>query len=79
MVQDYQYLNKWAIKNNYPLPLIVENIRTKKVLMKLDIKWDYTNIRIKERNEWKAAFTSLEGLFEPTVMFFGLINSLAIF
>ena len=38
MVQDYQYLNKWAIKNNYPLPFIVENIRTKKVLMKLDIK-----------------------------------------
>ena len=22
MVQDYQYLNEWTIKNNYPLPLI---------------------------------------------------------
>jgi len=34
MVQDYRYLNKWTIKNNYPLPLIsdiVENIDTKKI------------------------------------------------
>ena len=22
MVQDYRYLNKWMVKNNYPLPLI---------------------------------------------------------
>jgi len=31
-------------------------------------------VRIKEGDEWKAAFTTLEGLFEPTVMFFGLMN-----
>jgi len=33
MVQDYRYLNKWTVKNNYPLFLIldiVENIDTKK-------------------------------------------------
>ena len=29
-------------------------------------------------DEWKVAFTALEGLFKPTVMFFGLTNSLAI-
>ena len=37
MVQDYRYLNKWTVKNNYPLPLIsdiVENIGIKKILMK---------------------------------------------
>jgi len=37
MVQDYRYLNKWTIKNNYPLPLIldvVENIGMKKVFTK---------------------------------------------
>jgi len=37
MVQDYRYLNKWTIKNNYPLPLIldiVENIGTKKYLQR---------------------------------------------
>jgi len=36
-------------------------------------------VRIKEGNEWKAAFTTPEGSFEPTVMFFGLTNSPATF
>jgi len=36
-------------------------------------------VRIKEGDEWKAAFTMPEGSFEPTVMFFGLTNSLAMF
>ena len=31
------------------------------------------------RSEWKAAFITNEGLFEPTVMFFGLTNSPATF
>ena len=41
MVQDYRYLNEWTIKNNYPLPLIsdvLENIGTKKVLTKMDLR-----------------------------------------
>ena len=36
-------------------------------------------MRIKEGDEWKAAFLTPEGSFEPTVMFFGLTNSLAMF
>jgi len=32
-------------------------------------------VRIKEGDEWKMVFTTLEGSFEPTVMFFGLTNS----
>ena len=35
IVQDYRYLNKWIVKNNYPLPLIsdiIENISTKNEL-----------------------------------------------
>jgi len=82
MVQDYRYLNKWTIKNNYPLPLIsnvVENIGTKKVFTKMDLRWGYNNIWIKEGDEWKVAFMTPEKLFEPTVMFFGLTNSPAIF
>jgi len=66
------------VKNNYPLPLIsdiLENIGTKKVFMKMDLRWGYNNIRIKEGDEWKAVFTMPEGLFKPTVMFFGLTNS----
>jgi len=82
MVQDYRYLNEWTIKNNYPLPLIsdvLENIGTKKVFTKMDLRWWYNNVRIKEGDEWKAAFTMPEGSFEPTVMFFGLTNSPATF
>ena len=82
MVQDYQYLNKWIIRNNYPLSLIsdiIENIRTKKVFMKMDLRQGYNNVWIKEGDEQKTAFTTLEGSFEPTVMFFGLTNSLATF
>jgi len=36
-------------------------------------------VRIKEGNEWKAVFSTPEGSFEPTVMFFGLTNSPAMF
>ena len=82
MVQDYKYLNKWTIKNNY-LPSfisdVLENIGTKKMFTKIDLRWGYNNVRIKKGDEWKAAFTILEGSFEPTVMFFGLTNSLATF
>jgi len=39
----------------------------------------YNNIRIKEGDEWKVAFTTLEGSFKPTVMFFGLTNLPATF
>jgi len=80
MVQDYRYLNSWTVKNNYPLPLIldlIDNIGKKKIFTKIDL-W-YNNMRIKERDEWKAAFSMSEGSFEPTVMFFGLTNSLATF
>ena len=41
MVQKYRYLNEQTIKNNYPLSLIldiVENIGTKKVFTKLDLR-----------------------------------------
>jgi len=54
MVQDYWYLNEWTVKNNYPLPLIsdvIENIGTKRVFMKMDLRWGYNNMRIKERDE----------------------------
>jgi len=70
------------IKYNYLLLLIsniVESIGTKKVMKKLDFRWGYNNVRIKDENEWKVAFTTSERLFEPTVMFFRLTNSPSIF
>ena len=70
-----------------PLPLIRELMdRLTKVpgqrsglFTKLDIRWGYTNIRIKEGDQWKAAFKTNRGLFEPMVMFFGLTNAPATF
>jgi len=59
MVQDYRYLNSWMIKNNYPLPLIsdlIDIIGKKRVFTKMDLRWGYNNMRIKEGDEWKAVF-----------------------
>jgi len=60
MVMDYCNLNDQMIKNNYPLLLITElidNMESKKVFMKMNLRWGFNNIRIKEGNEWKGAFT----------------------
>ena len=77
-VQDYRYLNEHTVKNAYPLPLIsdlIDNLRQFSLFTKFDVRWGYNNIRIKEGDEWKAAFITPLGLFEPTVMFFGLCGS----
>ena len=82
MVMDYHKLNRQTVKNNYPLPLItglVDNMGGKRVFTKIDLRWGYNNVRIKEGDEWKAAFTTHVGLFEPVVMFFGMTNSPATF
>ena len=80
--QDYRYLNDWTIKNAYPLPLISEimdKIKGAKYFTKFDVRWGYNNIRIKKEDQWKAAFKTNRGLFEPTIMFFGMCNSPATF
>ena len=82
MVMDYRKLNRQTVKNNYPLPLItelVDNMGSKQVFTKMDLRWGYNSVRVKEGDEWKAAFTTHVGLFEPVVMFFGMTNSPATF
>jgi len=54
IVQDYCYVNKGTIKNSYPLPLIselIDSMGTKKVFTKMDLRWGYNNVRIKEGDE----------------------------
>src|SRR5437016_5920913 len=71
-----------TVKNKYPLPLISElitQLRGVRYFTKLDVCWGFNNVRMKEGDEWKAAFCTNRGLFEPLVMFFGLTNSLATF
>jgi len=49
------------------------------VFTKLDLRWEYNNVRIKEGDEWKVTFTTHIGAYEPMVMYFGLTNSPATF
>lgn len=81
-VQDYRELNKYTVKNRYPIPnpqTLVDRIKDATIFSKFDIRWGYPNIRMKEGEEWKAAFITELGVFEPTTMFFGLCNSPATF
>ena len=78
LVQDYRTLNAITVKNRYPFPLIselVSQLRGAQYFTKLDVCWSFNNVRIKPRDEWKAAFHTNRGLFEPLVMFFGMTNS----
>ncbi|KIK13956.1 hypothetical protein PISMIDRAFT_17634 [Pisolithus microcarpus 441] len=60
MVQDYHYLNEHT---------------GCRLFTKMDLCWGYNNIHIKEGDEWKAAFVTHKGSFEPLIMYFGLCNS----
>ena len=53
----------------------MDNLHHFSCFTKFDICWGYNNIRIKNGDEWKAAFITQLGLFELTVMFFGLCGS----
>ena len=71
-----------TVKNKYPLPLISElinKLQGAKYFTKLDVRWGFNNVHMKEGDKWKAAFQTNHGLYEPLVMFFGLTNSPATF
>jgi len=75
---DYQQLNKITIKNKYPLPLM-NQLRSRlgkaTVFTKLDLKNGYYLTRMAKGDEWKTAFTSRYGLYQYTLMRFGLWNA----
>lgn len=78
LVQDYRALNGMTVKNRYPLPLIsdlINQLKGARYFTKLDVRWGFNNVRIREGDEWKGAFRTNRGLFEPLVMFFGMTNS----
>jgi hypothetical protein len=69
-------------ENRNVLPLITQTIDRLNgctLFTEFNVRWGYNNVRIKEGNEWKVVFLTPEGLFEPTVIFFGLTNSPATF
>ncbi|KAF8752836.1 hypothetical protein RHS01_07456 [Rhizoctonia solani] len=82
LVVDYWKLNEVTYKNVYPLPRqddLMAKLRNARIFTKLDLRWGYNNIRIKEGNKWKTAFRTKYGLFEYLVMPFGLTNAPAAF
>jgi hypothetical protein len=59
LVQDYCMLNARTVKNKYPLPLIPEliaKLQGAKYFTKLDVRWGFNNVCMKEGDEWKATF-----------------------
>ena len=57
-MQDYWKLNEQTVEDCYPLPLIqelVDRVKDARYFTKLDIRWGYNDVRMKEGDEWKAA------------------------
>jgi hypothetical protein len=79
---DYCPLNAVTIKNKYPLPsidILFDQLAGAQVFSKIDLHFDYHQIKIRANDIPKTTFTTRYGLFEYLVMSFGLTNALAHF
>src|SRR3954468_25068502 len=82
LVVDYRSLNEVTIKNKYPLPNIndlFDQLEGAKVFSKIDLRSGYFQLKIREEDVPKTSFTTRYGLYEYTVMSFGLTNAPAYF
>jgi hypothetical protein len=79
---DYRKLNKMTIKNKYPLPRIddlFDQLRGAIVFSKIEFRYWYHQVRIKDEDIHKTAFRMRYGHFEFVVVPFGLTNALTTF
>src|SRR3954467_166058 len=79
---DYCSLNEVTIKNKYPLPRIndpFDQLEGARVFSKIDLRSGYFQLKIREQDIPKTAFTTRYGFYEYTVMPFGLTNAPAYF
>ena len=77
MCVDYRALNDVTIKNKYPLPRIedlFDQMRGAKVFSKIELRSSYHQLKIRQEDIPKTAFTTRYGLYEFIVMSFGLTN-----
>jgi hypothetical protein len=82
MCVDYRSLNDVTVKNKYPLPRIedlFDRIRGARVFSKIDFRWGYHQMKIRPSDIHKTNFSAQYGLYEFTVMLFGLTNTPAYF
>jgi hypothetical protein len=82
MCVDYRSLNDVTVKNNYPLPHIedlLDQMRGARVFSKIDLRSSYHQMKIRPLDIPKTAFSTRYGLYEFTIMSFGLTNALAYF
>jgi hypothetical protein len=82
MCVDYRSLNEVTINNKYPLPQIedlFDQMKRASVFSKIDLRSGYHQLKIRESNIPKTVFRTQYGLYEYTVMSFGLTNAAAYF
>ena len=79
---DYRQLNKMVVKNKYPLPRIHDlfnQLKGASVFSKIDLRFGYHQLRIKDADVHKTAFRTLYRHYEFLLMSFGLTNASAAF